>query len=65
MLRRFLAFFLGKTAARDAERLIRSHGSGALSMARHAVQASRESSRSDYWTRVLREVENRSKYRPW
>ena len=65
MLRRYLALFFGKTAVRDAERLIRSHGSGALSMARHAVQASRETRRGDHWTRVLRRIEHRSNYRPW
>lgn len=65
MLRRLVFVLMDHPAARGCERLIRSHGSGALDMARHAVFSAGEADRGGAWTRVLTEVERRSNYRPW
>lgn len=56
---------LDLSAARQADRLIRNCGVCALEMARHAVRASREDNRTEFWTRVLKQVELRSGHRPW
>ena len=50
---------------KDVDRLERRHGSRALFRARQAVIASRESSRTEHWSRVLHIIEQRSRYRPW
>ena len=65
MLRIILGSILNRSAVLGADRLINVHGTHALFMARHAVKAARERGRSDYWSRVLAEVECRSAYRPW
>ena len=65
MLRLIIGSMLNRSAVRGADRLIAVHGTNALFMARHAVKAARERERSDYWSRVLAEVELRSAYRPW
>lgn len=62
---RLASLILDFAAAREADRLIRNSGRGALEMARHAVRASREGSRTEFWTRVLTQVEHRSGWRPW
>ena len=65
MLIRRALFSLDPSAARQADRLIQNCGVCALEMARHAVRAAREDNRTDFWTRVLTQVEFRSGYRPW
>ena len=65
MLRLIIGSMLNRSAVLGADRLIAVHGVNALFMARHAVKAARERERSDYWSRVLAEVELRSAYRPW
>lgn len=65
MLFRVVAMVSDFAAAREADRLVRNCGTRALDMARHAVRASGEGSRSGYWTRVLAQVERRSGHRPW
>lgn len=65
MFVRRVSSILDLTAAREADRLIRSCGIGALQMARHAVRAAHEGNRNGFWTRVLAQVELRSSYRPW
>ena len=65
MLVRHLWLIFDFAAAREAARLIRNRGHGALDLARHAVRASGESGRKGFWTRVLVQVEARSNYRPW
>lgn len=65
MLLRLALSAFDLSAAQEADRLIRNCGAGALEMARHAVRASGERSRAEFWTRVLAQVERRSIYRPW
>lgn len=65
MLTRWVLTILDRSAARQADRLIKTCGVSALEMARHAVRAAREDNRSDFWTRVLAQIEIRSGYRPW
>ena len=65
MLLRRASLMLDFRAARQAKRLIQNCDVCALEMARHAVRAARESRRTDFWTRVLVQVEFRSGYRPW
>lgn len=65
MLRFIIGSTFNRSAVLGANRLINVHGTNALFMARHAVKAARERGRSDYWSRVLAEVEYRSTYRPW
>ena len=65
MLRSFFALAMDPYAFRGASRMIRINGSGAVFAARRAVESARERDRSNYWTRVLAEVEFRSDYRPW
>ena len=65
MVRSLLALLLDPYAKRGADRMIQSNGSNALFMARRAVDSARERDRTSYWTRILAEVEFRSRYRPW
>ena len=65
MLRRILSRILARPVASDVTRLLISHGRDALFMARHAAMAAREGGRAGHWSRVLRKVETRARYRPW
>ncbi len=65
MLRYLLALMVDPYAQRGADRMIQINGLMALFMARRAVKSARERNRTNYWTRVLSEVEFRSGYRPW
>ncbi len=65
MLRSFFALAMDPYAYRGASRMIGVNGIGAVFAARRAVESARERNRSNYWTRVLTEVELRSGYRPW
>ena len=65
MLRYLLALLLDPYAQRGADRMIKINGANALFVARRAVESAREKNRTNYWTRILSEVESRSGYRPW
>ncbi len=65
MLRSFFALAMDPYAYRGDSRMIGVNGIGAVFAARRAVESARERNRSNYWTRVLTEVELRSGYRPW
>ena len=65
MLRRILSRLWLRAVASDVTRLFVSHGGDALFMARHAAMAAREGGRAGHWSRVLRRIETRARYRPW
>ena len=65
MLRYLLVLLPSSYARRGADRMIKTNGVNALFAARRAVESARERSRTNYWTRLLAEVESRSSYRPW
>jgi len=65
VLHRLRLLLFDRKTAQSADRLILNHASGALDMARHAVRAAGETQRSGSWTRVLAEVELRTRYRPF
>ena len=65
MLRRLALMILHRDVGVDADRLMASHGSTALFVARHAVAASRETDPKDHWSRVRAEIEFRTPYRPF
>lgn len=65
MFRRSLKWIFARHVMADACRLIRSHGFRALFIAQKASSAAGETSLGDHWSRVRREIEVRSNYRPW
>ena len=65
MLRRLLFFVMDRHASRACATLLRVHGTGAIHMARHAVLSAKERDRAGSWSRVLAELERRSRDRPW
>ena len=65
MLRSLFAMAMDPYAFRGADRMIQINGINAIFAARRAVESARERARSNYWTRILTEVEFRSDYRPW
>ncbi len=62
MVARFLRRLIAPAVARDADRLIASHGGGAVYLARHVVLAAQEKRPDGHWCRVLAEVERRLKW---
>lgn len=65
MVRRLLLRLWVPHALRDADRLTESCASLAIFMARHAVSASGDVGQGGHWSRVLKIVEARSRYRPF
>ena len=65
MLRSLFAMAMDPYAFPGADRMIQINGIKAIFAARRAVESARERARSNYWTRILTEVEFRSDYRPW
>ena len=65
MVHRLLLRLWEPHAFRDAARLTQGDRALALFMARHAVSASGEVGRGGHWSRVLRILEARSRYRPF
>lgn len=65
MVRRLLLRLSAPHALRDADRLMHGYQSLAIFRARHAVLASGEVGRGGHWSRVLKILEARSRYRPF
>lgn len=65
MLRRLALALRFRYVRHDVRRLIHSHGSHAIFVARHAAAAAREPGRDCHWRRVLAGIERRSTYRAW